>query len=515
MFLSRITRKAFAKTRSVSMPPPTGGWNARDTLSNMEADQAIVLDNYFPDATEVKLRRGEVEHKTGMAGNVDSLLIYSPLSGTQAMFAANNGSIYNATSAGEIGVAVKSGFTGNQWQFINFGTAGGQFLFCVNGADTPQLYDGATFEDTTLTGPTVANLAWCNAHQRRIWTGEKSSLSAWYGAVNAITGAFTEFPLAGVATLGGYVMGMATWTRDGGSGPDDVAVFVTSEGEAILYSGIDPADSATWSLVGVFRIGKPLGRRFYTKAGSDIILMTEDGFVVGSQILQLDRSQAQRGAISDQINKAVNQAVRTARNNFGWAPILYPAGNMLLFNIPVSSSKSHQYVFNTLTKAPCRFTGWNARCFAICNDALYYGGTDGKVHKADYGESDSSTYIYGDIFPSFNYFKASGLSKKFNLCKPVFGGGAEISPALYLMTDFKIPDYETPPTAVDFGDASVFGTAIWGTGVFGGENNIYQKWRSVNGIGRAASLRILTATNNASPSLQAINYIYQLGGFMG
>lgn len=515
MFLRRILKKASIRTHSKAMPPPVGGWNARDSLVMMKEDQAVILDNYFPDSTEVKLRKGRVAHKTGMTGNVDSLMVYSPTSGTQAMFAANDGSIYNVTSAGAIGAAEATGFSSNKWQDLNFGTSGGQFLFCVNGADTAQIYDGSTWGNSSFTGPDLTKLIWCNAHQKRIWTGEKNSLSAWYGDVNAISGALTEFPLYGVATLGGYLMGMATWTRDGGSGNDDVAMFITSEGEAILYSGTDPSSASTWSLVGVFRIGKPIGRRFYTKAGADVILITEDGFLSGTEILQKDRSQSAKAAISDQINKAVNAAIRAGRSNFGWQAQIYPTATMLIFNIPVSASTSHQYVFNTLTQAPCRFTGWNARCFAVMNNNLYYGGIDGTVYHADYGTSDTGSYIYGDILPAFSYFGYQSNVKKFGLCKPVWSSELEISPKLRLTTDFNIGEVVSSLTGIDYGDAALWGTAIFGTSKWAGGSNIFQKWKSVSGTGRAASLRILTATNNVSPALRSINYIWQNGGFLG
>lgn len=515
MFLRPVRQKSPTTTHAKYMPPPTGGWNARDTLSKMKPEDAVILDNYFPDATEVRLRRGEVAHKTGMSGNVDSLIVYSPLSGTQKLFAANDGKIYDATNAGAIGAAVVSGMTNNRYQYVNMGTAGGQFAFICNGEDTPKLYSGTAWADSTISGSglTTANVIWCNMHQKRLWIGEKESLSAWYGGINSIDGTFTEFPLSGVATLGGYIMGMATWTRDGGSGSDDVAMFVTSEGEAILYSGIDPSASATWSLVGVFRIGKPIGRRFFIKAGADVVLITEDGFLSGSQVLQIDRAQAENAAISNKINKAVNDAVRSSKANYGWQACLYPIGKMLIFNVPITTSTANQYVFNTLTSAACRFTGWNAQCFAVCNDILFYGGKDGKVHKADYGSSDSATYIEGQIFPAFSDF-GSVLVKKFNMAECIFGGEIEVNPSLYLATNFRIQTGLSSSTSVDYGDAPLWGAAIWGSAIWQGSDNIFRRWRSIKGIGRHASLRILTSTNNVRPSLQGINYIWQTGGLL-
>lgn len=164
----------------------------------------------------------------------------------------------------------------------------------------------------TVTGPTAANLVWTNNHQRRLWFGEEQSMSAWYFPVNTIGGAAQEFPMGALAKRGGYIMAMGTWTRDGGAGADDVAVFLTSEGQAIIFAGVDPSSVSTWDLVGVFDIGKPIGRRCMIKAGADLVMITQDGFVAASSILQADRSQAERVAISSR--STVRSMMRRGRS---------------------------------------------------------------------------------------------------------------------------------------------------------------------------------------------------------
>ena len=39
---------------------PVGGWNVRDPLANMQSKYALVLDNFFPRATDLQLRKGYV-----------------------------------------------------------------------------------------------------------------------------------------------------------------------------------------------------------------------------------------------------------------------------------------------------------------------------------------------------------------------------------------------------------------------------------------------------------------------
>ncbi len=517
MFFSGVSpslgRRASPRSVSKALPVPTKGWNTRDNIADMDPKSAVIMDNVFPDSDRVTPRRGYDDHATGMTADINTLMVYEPASGDAEMFAACDGDIFDISSAGAVGAAVVTGKTNDKWQHVNIGTSGGHFLFACNGEDTPQVYNGSAWGNTTLTGPTVTSIVWCNLHQRRLWIGEKDSLVAHYGGTNAITGGFTSFPLYALANKGGYLMGMATWTRDSGSGPDDVAVFVTSEGQAIVYSGTDPSSAETWQLQGVFDIGKPVGRRFYIKAGGDVVMVTQDGFVSLAAVLTLDRSQADKAAISAQINKAVNSAVRDGGNLFGWQPVLYPRGTMLLFNIPIDGTTSHQYVFNTLTSAPCRFKAQNANCWTVFNEELYFGGKDGTVYKADNGTSDNGTAIATDLLPAFNYFGMTGTVKSFKMAEAVFNSDGTVSTALDLNVDFSQTAGATVSSTIDSG-AAKWDEALWDTGTWGGAEDIYRAWKSVTGIGRSASLRIRTQSTTARPSLLAINIIFEPGGYI-
>ena len=281
---ARRRGKKYRAKRAIvqTVPAPTGGWDTRQAVSGMSPINAVLLDNWFPETEKVTLRGGSAAHATGLGTSseaVETLMEYNKLDGTNELFGACGAEIYDVTSAGAVGSAVVSGLTNARWQYVNMGTSGGQFLLTFNGADTPRIYNGSSWANATMSGPTIANCIWCNTHHRRLWIGEEDSLSGWYGAANAITGTFTEFPFAGVFSKGGYLAGMGTWTRDSGEGSEDLAIFVTSEGQVAVYNGIDPSEAANWQLIGVFQIGRPIGRRFMLRAGADLILITTDGFV--------------------------------------------------------------------------------------------------------------------------------------------------------------------------------------------------------------------------------------------
>jgi hypothetical protein len=261
----------------------------------------------------------------------------------------------------------------------------------------------------------------------------------------------------------------------------------------------------------VFAIGKPIGRRCIVKAGSDIILMTQDGFVPLSGILSMDRSQSRLVALSDQISQAVNTAVRSYGDIFGWQPILFPKSTMLIFNIMQSASVSHQYIFNTITGAPCQFTGMNAVCFGMLNDDMFFGTPDGKVIKFDDGTSDSGAEIEADALQAFSYFKSSQSNKAFKLVEPIFESDGNPNAAIDLNLDFQVKTPTGVPAASPT-RSGIWGVSNWGIGIWGTAGQVYRGWRGVRGKGRSASLRIRINTATARPSWIATNFTYQLGG---
>ena len=500
--------------KSISYGPPVGGWDARNALADMPIKNAVLMDNFFPSTDRVTLRRGSTEHASITGGHdVKTLMEYIPPSGTKKLFAGAGTDIYDVTASG---TATAQSLTLANGYFVTaqFSNPAGHHLFAANGVDAMQVYSGSSWAAASISasGFTLANVAWVSSHQNRLWFGEKNSLKAWYLAVQTISGTALGFDLSSVASRGGYIVGMGTWTRDGGSGADDLAVFLTSEGEAIIYAGTDPNATATWGLVGVFRIGRPLNRRCMVKAGSDLVVATEDGVVPLSRVLSMDRSQTEQVALSTQIDSAFADAVRLGGiNDDDWQVTLYTGGTMLVVNVPVGGG-NQQYVFNTITGAPCKFTGMDALCWGLFDGELYFGDADGKVVKADDGEHDRGVTIVGDAVQAFSYFRAPGRTKAFKRVEALFESEADPQPVIDVMTDFKVSQPSALPSPVPT-DASAWGTGVWDDAVWGGDPRaVWRGWSSVTGHGYSAAIRVRVNSRYSRPAWVATNWLYVPGG---
>jgi hypothetical protein len=491
-------------------PATYGGWDTESGIAEMPITNAIALDNFFPDPGKVRLRNGHTEHATGMDARVESLMDYASGTATK-LLAASGAEIHDISSSGAVGAALQSGLTNARFQHCNMGTSGGQFLLMFNGADAPLKYDGSTVSSAGITGPSSPeNLIQACVFKRRVFMAEENSLKFWYLAVDSIAGVAASFDLAPLCGDGGYLMAIGTWTRDGGDGQDDVIVFITSRGQVVIYAGDDPADSSAWGLIGVFRVGSPVGRRCMVKIGSDLVIITRDAFIPMSQFLMSGRSN-QNSALSKKIARAVTEATALYGSNFGWQPLLYPSGNMGLFNVPLSATVSHQYVMNTIHGAWCRFTGLNAACWAVYNDQLYFGGASGKVYRADNGTDDNGLTIQAEVKQAYSYFRDAGRIKKWNLCRPLLRSNGSLPVQIGMDVDFG-DSGALATQAYDAGGASVWDSALWGSAVWGGSDQIQKYWRSVGRMGHAGSFRMAVNMKGATMDWSATNWVYEYGG---
>jgi hypothetical protein len=504
-------------------PAPIGGLNARDALAAMPPEDAVTLDNFFPTPTSVNLRNGHTQWCTGLPHHVESLMPYRSAT-AQKMFAASGTAFYDATSQGAVGAAVVSGLTNARWQHVNVGTPGGQFLLAVNGADKLRGYNGTawwTDGDGThdITGVDTSTCISINLFKNRVYLIPSNSFLVWYLPLSSISGAASSFDLSPLFKLGGYLMGMVTFTIDNSSGVQEYACFVSSEGEIAMYQGSDPTNAGTWFLVGMFRVGRPIGRRFYEKVGSDIILISADGFMPLSKALLTDRAQLE-DAVSYKIINLVNNDVQSYGNNFGWNIKLYPIGNKLIINVPqMENSGQYQYVMNTITGAWCRFTGWNSNCFATLGDSLYFGSNLGSgansafVAKCDTGYSDNGAYIFGEVKTAFRYFNAPGQQKKMNMVRPIFQTSGTMSIVLGMDMDFS----DTFPTGTPTfsGTAgTAWGAGAWNTFPWGDVSGIKKDWQTVSGVGDAGALHMRVVNNKTALQWQAVEYVYEVGGVL-
>jgi len=369
-----VSRQALVQQRARSSirsptPAPFGGWNTRDDVGNMPAEDAEVLDNWLPDVNSVKPRKGFTQFVSGVGtGDVHTLATYVTSTGSKKFLAAGGTSIYEITSGTAVSLATD--LTPRPWDTISFN----ERVVFVNGGGKNLEYDGSTISEANFSLAAANGFFAAHVFKNRVFYASNNQLAFWYTELFASTGTITKFPLAGIAERGGAVVALNSWTVDGGSGPEDFFAIFTSEGEVLVYQGADPG--ADFFIIGRFYVSPIVDNRAMTQIYGKLFIVTERDYVYLP-----DQLQVQGGGRDTKLSGAARDAVKSFRNNTGWQVYYSANEGLLLVNVPTKSGESVQHVTNVKTGAATRFTNMNARSWGEFNGDLYFGGVDGTVNK--------------------------------------------------------------------------------------------------------------------------------------
>lgn len=496
-------QKALAVTTTVAAP--VLGLNSIDNLVSMPPNSAITLNNFVVRPFGCEVRKGSRKYATGITGNTESLLTYNANSESGSkMFACANNAIYDITASGAIGAAVVTAMNSNKWEHVNFSTAGGRWMIAVNGVDAPRLYNGTTWsafsEVATPANPGevfgVDPAKWTNVthFKLRVWAVEKDSSKAWYLPINSVGGTATVFDFGSYTRKGGHLVAITSWSIDAGKGLDDYLVAVTSEGEVLVYEGTDPSSSATFKLVGIWEVAKPIGKRCFMKYAGEVLYLSEDGVTVLQKYLNSDGIDVNT-ALSVPIRQILTEQVAENKALFGWQLIHLPKESVVILNVPRAAG-STQYVFNTITRAWSQFTGWDVKCFAVFKGELYYGsantvlrGFDGYTDAADTSGLNGAMY-QATAQQAFNYFEKPGQKKHFKMVRITATSTVSPAVAIGVNADF---DFGIQPTSMSQAaiGSSIWATSVWNAATWSRESGTIKKWSTISAIGYAASLTLV------------------------
>lgn len=496
--------------KPATFPAPIGGWVKNVNLATPDARRpdgsrvngAFVLENWFPTATGIRMRGGSSLFATIGDGSRDVTAMFTYSNGNnQKLFGATSNAIYDATAGGTVTSAAVGSLTGGDWSVVQFATAGSTVLRAVNGVDTPQVYDGSTWSTTpALTGTTVTALSHVWQHQRRLFFIQGGTLDAWYLAADAFGGALTKLPLGGVFKRGGSLLFGASWSLETGNGLNAQCVFVTTEGEAAIYQGTDPSTAATWSLVGVYRIGKPRGPKAKIDAGGDLVIATDIGFVPLSQAVQRDYAALSPSAISYNIETAWNEAV-AQRSSANWHCEVWPTKQMCMVALPTPSGlKPTMFIANVRTGAWAPYTGWNGTCLQLFGSRMFFGSTGGKIIEAEVTGSDQGIPYTASCIPLFDPLRAPASLKTALAMRATVRAPAEVVPKLSLQADF-VDRLPGQPDAALISAGDTWGVGIWGTAKWGTEAvlKVFARWQSVAGSGYAIAPGVQVTSGSVTP----------------
>lgn len=452
----------------------------------MPPADAVLLDNWYPGQGQVQTRPGISSYATGLGtGPVETVTEF--IAGSTRQFLGACGTkVYDISSSGAVGPAVLTGAANARWQTANFSSK----QFWVNGADTPQTYDGTSFSNSGWSGSglTATNLVGVIPFKTRLFFWENQGLRFWYPQTpGAVTGTLTKFDLSLFTGVGGNVVAITTLGYTTGNTPDDLCCIVLSTGDVLVFQGTDPGDAAAWALVGKYTMGTPVGIRAFAPFGGDCYFTTlTDHSSLNTWFSSLQQGKPpNRSKVSGAVIEATSSV---AAGTFGWQAVAFPKGGKLFFNVPNANGTFDQHVANTVTGAWCRYRNINPSCLGLYRDNLYGGAAGGVVVEMETGTTDLSNAAIGCDGQQAWQELGSPYRKRISAVRPIIqsGGGAFYSFGVgYDFNTISVSDAQTSPST-----GAPWNTSMWNVSYWGVSNLIDSTWRVAGGTGQSVATRL-------------------------
>lgn len=551
-----------AVNKVVTVPAPVGGLNVRDSLASMPETDAIVLNNWWPEPYGCRARHGSIAWALNIPGGTGALAVRNASASELYTFgdaepvAAGEYGIYDIsnrqTISDPVPAPVYSGLTNPKPATLQTVNDAGAHLFFISGNGGPVIVKndagfttlimdsgpppGSPADDTWYGGP-GANTRQMTSHQGRLWATDCASSVGWYLPVDAIQGEWKPFDFGPQMTLGGSIWFITTWTIDDGNGAEDHLVVVTTAGQAIVYGGTDPSTIETWSLVGVYTVGEPVGGpdSCFVKVGGDLILLTQQGLVSMAMLLISTKvNNAVNAVNSSKVQLLISTLATQVPNGKGWQTFFHPPSNLFIINVPPANEArplaQRQLAANLVTSAVpwTAFSDIPALMWAAFDNMPYFGTSDGRVYRAWTGwedevdlEGNNGMPIATQAQQAYSYLDAPAIQKQVGMYRPGFLVDKEIIFGSVIEYDFRVRRLRVPNSNAgvdDFGTWALSSSpaitdGIWDKNVWAGGIFPYRRWIQATGIGSAVSLRIVMASSTDTLWV-ATDYSYKLGSIL-
>lgn len=460
------------------------GINSVQNLSMMALEDLIYGYNVVPTKYGTKVRAGYEEWATNCDDEVRTLIPYIGADSTKnRLFACTESNILDVTASTDAPATdqafASSSVDSGYCSWTMFTTAADRFLCVCDEQNGYYTYTESTDTWAKITGAvTVADatkFAQVCSWKSKLWFTQKGTSKSWYLPTGSVVGAATEFDWGNKFVHGGTLVGLWSWTVDGGEGVDDYLVAVSSTGDVIVYKGTDPASSSTFGLVGKWFIGAPpKGRRCVGSFGGELYLLSSFGLLPISKLMSGQPVMDKNIAVTEKVAPLVTTEMNQLRETYGWEVRFAPSQNLLLISVPKNGSTPNiQFARDLNTQ------GWGIYRDIpyLTGDTwisdFYIGTSDGRV-LVHTGTVDNRTLAVPDAYEDIEFSLLTSFhdygdpnQKIVQLVRPVFIGA--VVPSYYVATrfDYNLIEVTDIPPSVSFTgsawDVGLWDEAIWGT----------------------------------------------------
>jgi LysM repeat protein len=351
------------------------------------------------------------------------------------------------------------------------------------------------------------------SHMNRLWFADSSNLSVYYLPLQQKSGTLKELPLNAVFKRGGSIRALGTWTVDGGTGMDDMLAIFSTNGEVVIYSGVDP--DADMSLVGVFRFDSPMSRNALVNYGGDLYVLISTGLVPMSTLVKSETEQL--GQSDRNIFSQFFSTTLKYRSSPGWQVIHNPSSGRLICNMPLGSPNSYQQVIRFMPNPV--WATWSklpSRCWLWINARMFFGSDDGKVYEIHPSYlNDNGNPIRVDLQMAWSNYGSVAI-KQFKMVLPYIISDGTPRPFVDFRVDYDTsPPVNQPDTTSNPDIGATWDLAAWNTDAWAGNTLLWNNWQGVAAIGRVGGPRLMADVLNCEFSVAGFDIIFENGSVFG
>lgn len=514
------------QNRSLPVPAPIRGIIADHIFGSDQRgglDSAILMYNLIPGEYGARVRPGSAEFATTIpdaATEIRTIMHYNSTSGSSTkIFACTDQGIYDITAGGsgphtKVVTWGSTGSTAGWCSFINYKNTAGDFLLVCDEDNGYVYYDGTSWTTApTISGtpsPAAGDLVHVTEWQGRVWFVERDTGDAWFFDPLAISGNITKIPSGDRFRVGGTLRQNATWTLDAGDGVNDKLVQISSEGDVLVWEGINPTSSSDMTLIGRWVVGAvPAGRRVLSSWGGDVLIITTSGIIKVSTLLSPNSNLSDEQYVTKNIARYFREEMTLTSSRYGWSIELVPNEGIAVVLIPQPASTSRspiQFVVNTITGAWSIFRGLEMYSMVKTASGFQFGDSTGKVFdlegaldNVDLAASSSSPIVYSFV-SHYSDLGMPGVWKRPQFIRTHWVGAASPVYSVRAKFDFDVTEITTSPSA-DEATSSLWDTGLWDTALWQSELNSYADVRGLSGQGSHVGLAI------RGESVDALTYV--------
>jgi hypothetical protein len=350
------------------------------------------------------------------------------------------------------------------------------------------------------------------SHMNRLWFADSTNLAVYYLPIQQKSGEVHELPLNAVFRRGGHIRAMYTWTLDGGAGMNDQLVIFSSNGECVIYNGVDPDTATGFELSGIFRFDAPMSKHCVANYGGDLFVLISTGLVPLSTLLKAESEHlglhvTDKGLTSIFLKNAIN--FRTAQ---GWQLFLNPSTGRMFCNVPQGAPNRYiQFVRHMPKDVWTTFEDVPARCWNWIDPFVYFGDDFGNVyqmHPTFY--NDDGKAIRCDVQMAWNKFKTPS-KKRFLALQTYMTTDGLPKPVIDMKVDY---DYSAGYNVPDFTETVLgaeWDVGIWDVDYWAQGNRPVTVWNGVAAMGQVGAIRLTAQITNSSFFVNGWDVIFETG----